>query len=282
MHWKRTLRHWKRTLRLTKSWNTDLGMLCRQGPFPHVGVSWQLFGINVYCRLAGGVTKLLSPTHTRYNPRRCMSNHMHNAVSVLELPIRSGSDPSRQCHPELGPDHQMPQMHVQYVIWAPKNVHSKANKMSSNKQLPCFLMNVMCSKLDRERLVVPLLLKLLCSRPLAPASWAAQSNVASVPLEICLLHIFCSEVSSWACLGAFLWHVSSFSLTRPPQRPKPTAFTTHPMSTPLGEPGKLHADHPVPSWHEPSRSKPGQGQIELNDESCSVWLWSLWCGGCWH
>lgn len=76
-----------------------------------------------------------------------------------------------------------------------------------------------------------------------------------------------------------LLNVSSFSLTRPLQRPKPTAFTTHPMSTPLGEPGKLHADHPVPSWHGPSRSKPGQAQIELNDESWSVWLWSLWCGG---
>lgn len=104
--------------------NTDLGMLCRQGPFPHVGVSWQLFGINIYCRnlqkpgnkgnyqtawmteiMAGGVTKLLNPTHTQYNLRRCISNHMHNAVSVLELPIRSGSDPSRQCHPGLGPDH---------------------------------------------------------------------------------------------------------------------------------------------------------------------------------
>lgn len=76
-----------------------------------------------------------------------------------------------------------------------------------------------------------------------------------------------------------LLNVSSFSLTRPLQRPKPTAFTTHPMSTPLGEPGKLHADHPVPSWHGPSRSKPGQAQIELNDESWSVWQWSLWCGG---
>ena len=102
-------------------------MLCCQGPFPHVGVSWQLFGIVVYCRdlqktgnnrnkgknqtawmtemLTCGVTKVFNPTHTQYNLRTCMSNHMHNAVSVLELPIRSGSDPSRQCHPELVPDH---------------------------------------------------------------------------------------------------------------------------------------------------------------------------------